>query len=104
VVRISTRARPMAVGLATAIRDSAVAVGCVLGLLYVFPILAGVVSDPTWQRHLRQISPSNAGLAIQNTIGSPDPPIGPWAGLGVLALWAVGALALGGIVLWLRDA
>ncbi len=31
-------------------------------------------------------------------------PIGPWAGLGVLAAWAAIALLTGGLLLRLRDA
>ena len=31
-------------------------------------------------------------------------PLTPWQGLGVLALWAAGALLLGATVLRLRDA
>ena len=31
-------------------------------------------------------------------------PLSPWAGLGVLAAWASGALLAGGLVLQLRDA
>jgi hypothetical protein len=31
-------------------------------------------------------------------------PIGPWAGLGVLAAWAAAALLAGALVLCLRDA
>jgi ABC-2 type transport system permease protein len=94
----------LSVGLATAIRDSAAAIGTVLGLLYLFPLLSGVITNPHWQRHLHQISPSEAGLAIQTTVGVPGLPIGGWAGLGVLALWATGALALGATVLRCRDA
>jgi ABC-2 type transport system permease protein len=45
-----------------------------------------------------------AGLAIQATTGLNSQPISPWAGLGVLAAWAVGALLLGGALLRLRDA
>ena len=45
-----------------------------------------------------------AGLAIQATTTSTSLPIGPWPGLGVLALWAAGALALGAAVLRHRDA
>jgi ABC-2 type transport system permease protein len=30
-------------------------------------------------------------------------PLSPWAGLGVLAAWAAGALLAGGLVLQLRD-
>jgi len=94
----------LSVGLAMAIRDSAVAIGTVLAVLYLFPILSGVVTDTHWQRHLEQMSPSLAGLAIQSTVGVRDLPIGPWSGLGVLGLWAVGALALGAVVLRFRDA
>ena len=36
----------LSLGAATAVRDSAVAIGIVLGLLYLFPIVAAVVSDP----------------------------------------------------------
>ena len=45
-----------------------------------------------------------AGLAIQATTDLPSLPISPWAGLGVLAAWAGGALLAGGLVLRLRDA
>ena len=85
-------------------RDSATAIGVVLGLLYLFPIIAGVVTDPHWQRHLQQIGPMTAGLAIQATTNLRGLPIGPWAGLGVLAAWAAGALLLGGVLLQRRDA
>jgi ABC-2 type transport system permease protein len=94
----------LSLGIATLVRDSAAAIGVVLGLLYLFPILLGVVTDTSWHRHLQQIAPSLAGLAIQNTIGLHDLPIGPWAGLGVLAAWATGALLAGGGLLMLRDA
>ena len=91
-------------GVATVTRDSATAIGVVLGLLYLFPLLAQVVTDPVWHRHLEQIGPMTAGLAIQATTDLHSLPISPWAGLGVLALWAGAALATGGILLRLRDA
>jgi ABC-2 type transport system permease protein len=55
-------------------------------------------------RHLEQIGPMTAGLAIQATTGLNTLPISPWAGIGVLAAWALGALVLGGMLLCLRDA
>jgi ABC-2 type transport system permease protein len=94
----------LSLGIATLVRDSAAATGLILGLLYLFPVLAQVVGDPTWRRHIQQIAPSNAGLAIQATARLHDLPIGPWAGLGVLAAWAAGALLVGGGALVLRDA
>jgi ABC-2 type transport system permease protein len=94
----------LGLGAATVVRDSAAAIGVVLGLLYVFPILAQVVTDTEWRRLLQQIAPMSAGLAIQATTGLHSLPIGPWAGLGVLAAWATAMLVLGGLLLWLRDA
>jgi ABC-2 type transport system permease protein len=94
----------LSLGIATAVRDSATAIGVVLGLLYLFPIIAQVVTDPHWQRHLQQIALMNAGLAIQNTTNLRGLPISPWAGLGVLAAWAAAALLAGGLLLRLRDA
>jgi ABC-2 type transport system permease protein len=93
----------LGLGAATAVRNSAAAIGTVLGLLYAFPVLAEAAGDPGWQRHLQQIGPMTAGLAIQSTTGLDGLPIGPWAGLGVLAAWAAAALLAGGLVLWIRD-
>jgi ABC-2 type transport system permease protein len=94
----------LSLGVATAMRDSATAIGVVLGLLYLFPIIAAVVAEPHWKRHLQQLAPMTAGLAIQATIDLRSLPIGPWAGLGVLAAWAAAALLAGGLLLRLRDA
>jgi ABC-2 type transport system permease protein len=94
----------LSLGAATAVRDSASAIGVVLGLLYLFPIVAQMVSDQDWQRHLQQVGPMTAGLAIQATTGLRTLPISPWAGLGVLAAWAAASLLVGGLLLRLRDA
>ena len=50
----------LSLGVATAVRESAVAIGLVLGLLYVFPVVASVVSNQQWHRHLEQIGPITA--------------------------------------------
>ncbi len=94
----------LGLGVATAVRDSAAAVAVVLGLLYALPVLAQLVTDPHWHRHLEQIEPMAAGLAVQVTTDSAGLPIGPWAGLGVLAGWAAAALLGGGLLLQRRDA
>jgi ABC-2 type transport system permease protein len=93
----------LSLGVATAVREAAVAIGIVLALLYVFPIVGSVPSNPHWQRHLEQIGPMTAGLYIQVTVGVKTLPLTPWQGLGVLASWAFGALLLGAVVLRLRD-
>jgi ABC-2 type transport system permease protein len=94
----------LSLGITTLVRDSAAAIGTVLGLLYLFPILLEVATDTAWRRHLQQVAPGSAGLAIQATTGLHNLPIKPWAGLGVLAAWAVGALIVGGGLLARRDA
>ena len=92
-------------GLATAIRDSGASIAVLLALLYIVPLLSDLGTlDPTWEHRLQRYGPMTAGLAIQATKDLKTLPIGPWPGLGVLALWAAGALLLGGLLLRLRDA
>ncbi len=94
----------LSLGIATIVRDSAVAAGAVLGLLYLAPIMAAVVGNPVWQRRFERYAPTNAGLTIEDTTGLRHLPIGPWGGLGVLAAWAAAALLVSGLLLRLRDA
>lgn len=94
----------LGVGVAAVVRDAAAAVGLVLGLLYLTPILTTLVSDPTWHERLRTLSPMTAGLAVQATVNVGAEPIAPWPGLGVLALWSTAALVAGALTLRLRDA
>ena len=94
----------LSLGVATVVRDPAVAIGIVLGLLYLFPIVAAVAASADWQRHLEQIGPMTAGLDIEATTGLRGLPLSPWAGLGVLAAWTAAALLAGGLALRLRDA
>jgi ABC-2 type transport system permease protein len=95
----------LSLGVATAVRDSAVAIGVVLGLLYLSPIILTVlVHSPVWYHRLERYAPMSAGLTIQDTTGLRSLPISPWGGLGVFAAWAAAALLAGGLVLRLRDA
>jgi ABC-2 type transport system permease protein len=94
----------LSLGIAAAVRESAVAIGIVLGLLYVFPVVTSVVGNQHWQRHLEQIGPMTAGLYIQATVNLSSLPLTPWEGLGVLALWAAGALIIGALIFRFRDA
>jgi ABC-2 type transport system permease protein len=93
----------LSLGIAAILRDTAVSTGTVLALLYLPPLLAQLVSGP-WRRHIQQIAPMTAGLAIQATRNIRSLPISPWAGLGVLAAWAAGMLLIGLAVLKVRDA
>jgi ABC-2 type transport system permease protein len=93
----------LSLGAAATTRDAGAATGTVLALLYLFPIIAAVAGAQAG-RHVQQLGPMTAGLAVQATIGLRDLPISPWAGLGVLAAWAAGALIAGAASLRSRDA
>ena len=90
-------------GIAALVRDPAVTIGVVLGSLYLFPVVAAFIGNPTWHRRIERYSPM-AGLNIQATTGLKGLAIGPWAGLGVLAIWAAVALLAGGLAMARRDA
>jgi ABC-2 type transport system permease protein len=94
----------LSLGVAALVRDAAAATGISLGLLYLSPIIAAVVTNPTWHDRLERYLPMNAGLAIQATRNLASLAVSPWAGLGVLAAWAGAALLSGAVLLRLRDA
>jgi len=92
------------VGVAAVVRDSAVAIGVVLALLFLFPTVPSVITSPGWHRHLEQLGPKTPRLYIQATTNLRSLPLTPWQGLGVLAAWAAGAMLAGALVLRFRDA
>jgi ABC-2 type transport system permease protein len=94
----------LSLGIGTLVRDTAVAVAAVLSLMFVVPIVAQLIGDPQWSRWLQRYSPTNAGLAIQATTRMDELPIGPWAGLGLLAGYAAAALVTATALLANRDA
>lgn len=93
----------LSTGIAAIVRDSAVSVGLALGLLYLFPVLTAFTGNQVWHNRIERYTPM-AGLNIQSTTGLRALPIGPWGGLGVLALWAAAALLAGALMLRIRDA
>jgi ABC-2 type transport system permease protein len=94
----------LSLGVAAAVRDTAVAIAIVLGVMYVVRGVGSLVLDPAWQLRVDRVAPMNAGLAIQSTTNLSKLPIAPWAGLGVLAAWTAAALLAGWLLLQLRDA
>ncbi|WP_405950811.1 ABC transporter permease [Streptomyces prunicolor] len=94
----------LGLSLATLLRDTGGAITLGLGVLYVVPVLSHVINSPTWQHHLQRWAPMPAGLSIQATKNLTGLAIGPWAGLGVLAAYAVGLLVVGGAAFRVRDA
>jgi len=91
----------ISLGIATAIRDTAVSIGVVYAILYVLPTLSFMVSKPSWQRFFWKMCPLNAGLAVQSNIKMD---LSPKAALGVLFLWTAAALLTGATLLKTRDA
>jgi ABC-2 type transport system permease protein len=94
----------LSLGVAVAVRDTAAAVTAVLALLYVFPIVASTVPSADLRETIQRFSPMTAGLAVQATRDLGQLPIGPWAGLGLLAAYACAAVLLGAALFRLRDA
>jgi ABC-2 type transport system permease protein len=93
----------LGLGIATVLRSTTAAVASALGLLYLFPLLAKVAGSAAWQRRYEAIGPMPAGLAVQATKNLAAMPIRPWPGLGVLALWAAGAVLVGWLTFRRRD-
>jgi ABC-2 type transport system permease protein len=93
----------LSLGVAVIVRDSAVSIGVVLALLYLFPIILAFVANAHWQHRLERWTPTIAGLAVQATTGLRGLAITPWGGLGVLGIWAAAALVIGAFA-FRRDA
>jgi ABC-2 type transport system permease protein len=91
-------------GIGMIVRDTAGAATTVLAVLYLVPLASLLVSDPLWRERLLRSGPTTAGQAIQATTELAQLPIGPWAGLGVLAAYAGAALLLSGVLFTVRDA
>jgi len=91
-------------GVAAAVRETAVAVAIAGGLMYVLPAVVSLVLDSAWQHRVLRVAPMSAGQAIQSTTNLGKLPIGPWPGIGVLAAWTAAALLIGWLLLRLRDA
>lgn len=94
----------LSLGIATIVRHTGASVTVVLTVLYTFPIVATLVTDPLWRKWILKLSPMTAGLAIQATTNLDGQPIAPWSGLGLLTLYAVGLMLLGAVLFQRRDA
>jgi len=103
-VLILTLVALLGLALATLLRDTAGGITLGLGLLYIVPLMSHLLQSPTWQHRLQRWTPMPAALSIQATRDLDRLPIAPWPGLGVLALYAAGLLAAGGVLFRMRDA
>ncbi|MCL2470809.1 MAG: ABC transporter permease [Propionibacteriaceae bacterium] len=100
--------------LGVIIRSSAGAIGAAVGVIWILPILASLVtnivvgaSEPTgWRKTLVDVTaflPTRAGSVITNARIDPSAVLGPWQGLGVLCGWAVIALVIAFLLTSNRD-
>ncbi len=94
----------LSTGVGAILRDTAGTIATVLALLYGAPMVAMFVTSTRWQTRIHRFAPMDAGLAIQSTRDLATAPIGPWAGLGVLTVYAGAAVLVGALLFRLRDA
>jgi ABC-type transport system involved in multi-copper enzyme maturation permease subunit len=94
----------LSLGLGTLIRKTAGAITAVVGVLFILPVLAGLL--PSSMDTVQKFLPSNAGQAIIDGGSNSDGvhSLAPWIGLGVFALYAVILLAAGAFSVVRRDA
>ena len=90
------------IGLATILRSIAGAIATLVGVIIVLPAIASALPQ-TWGDRINKFLPSNAGQAIMS-IQSDTQQMTPWRGLGLFALYAVGVIAIGAVMLRRRDA
>jgi ABC-type transport system involved in multi-copper enzyme maturation permease subunit len=92
----------LAVGIGFLIRSTAGAIATLFGVVLVAPILANALPTP-YSTDVAKYLPLNAGSQIITTV-NPDPTLlGPWAGIGVTAIYALVALVVGAVALQRRD-
>jgi ABC-2 type transport system permease protein len=89
-------------GLGAIIRHTAGAIAAAVGLVFALPVIflafpAGI--QHAVEKFLPEIIAENSLTAVKHV----TPSLPPWAGLGMLALYAAAALATGGLLLARRD-
>jgi hypothetical protein len=91
----------MGIALGTLMRHTAAAVGILVGMLFLVPVLLGSLGG-VWADAVSYL-PSEAGQAMITMVETPDL-LSPVAGFGVMAGWVGAFLTGAAIVLERRDA
>jgi ABC-type transport system involved in multi-copper enzyme maturation permease subunit len=89
--------------IGTMIRHTAGAISTAIGVVFVLPILSGLLPG-SWGAHINAYLPEQAGTLITHTHEVSGDLLSPWQGFGVLCIWAVLMLAAAGYLLARRDA
>jgi ABC-2 type transport system permease protein len=92
----------LGLGLGALLRSTAAAVGTLVGLLLVLPILVGFLPSGVADQ-VGKFLPMAAGTAISNLHPGPDV-LSPWTGLGLFTAYTAVVLALAAHRLVARDA
>ncbi len=94
----------LALGIAAIIRHSAGAITTYVGLLLVVPIILQTLPSSFSQPILKFMPFHISDVMTSVVTAGQGTSLSPWAGAGVLALYALAALGLGGYLLVRRDA
>ena len=93
----------LALAIGTMIRHTAGAISTIIGIVFVLPILTGLLPS-SWGAHINAYLPEQAGTLITHTHEQSGDLLSPWQGFGVLCIWTVLALAVAAYLLERRDA
>jgi len=93
----------LAVGIGFIVRNTAGAIATVVGIVLVVPLLTNALPQP-YATDVAKFLPLNIGNRVISTTEFDPNLFGPWVGIGVLAAYAVTALAIGATILARRDA
>ncbi|GAA0485889.1 ABC transporter permease subunit [Streptomyces olivaceiscleroticus] len=88
-------------GVAAMLRSPMLSLGILMPFFFLISNILGTVSAT---RKIGRYLPDQAGQRIMKVVLTDDVPYGPWAGLGIMALWVVAALVGGFVLLKRRDA
>ncbi len=72
----------LSLGVALIVRNTGAAIATSLGLLFVFPLVGTLVTEPRWREWLTEWAPMSAGLAVQATLWTGHHVDRPLAGAG----------------------
>jgi len=89
-------------GIGALVRHTAGALSAFFGVLFALTVVTDLLPT-TWRNQVINYLPANAGSQILTVI-HPARALTPWAGLGVLCLYALAALAAATVLITRRDA
>ena len=92
-----------ALAIGALIRHTAGGISTVIGVVFVLPILSGLLPG-SWGAHINAYLPVQAGTLIGHAHQEASDLLSPWQGFGVFCLWTAVLLAAAGYLLNRRDA